>query len=110
MNPQASVHGNTIMAPPSLAHLAPPNWEQQILEFQERLDWLEGELGLAHSETIVAQRNEAALRDNVRSLQNDLNINAASKRAPSLSAPSPSNQYDSSSEEVILGQNKIVVL
>ena len=91
MNPQA----------PSLAHLAPPNWEQQILELQDRLEYLEGELGLAHSETIVAQKNEAALRDNVRSLQNDLNIHGDSQKAPSLSAPSPSNQSGSSSEEVI---------
>ena len=66
-----------------------------MLELQERLDYLEGELGLAHSETIVAQRNEAALRENVRSLQNY----AASQTAPSLLAPLQSNE--SSSEEVI---------
>jgi hypothetical protein len=70
-----------------------------MFDLQARLDLFEGELGLAHSETIVAQRNEAALRENLRSLQNDVNTYAASQTAPSLSAPLQSNE--SSSEEVI---------
>ena len=80
----------------SAASSIPFDWQQQFLALRQRLGVLEEDLDLAHAETVVAQQNEAFLRSNVRSLQNDLNSYAA------LPAPPPSQLGDSSSEEVIL--------
>ena len=79
----------------SAASSIPFDWQQQLLALRQRLDFLEEDLDLAHAETVVAQQNEAALRSNVRLLQNDLNSYAALPAAP------PSHLGDSSEEVII---------